>query len=51
MVEFIGQILDDQLVAELSKNPRCEGLMDDETTDISVSKQLSLAVTGNHFLQ
>lgn len=43
MVEVIGQILDDQLVAELSKSP-VWGLMVDETTDISVTKQLGLAV-------
>ncbi|CAL8238202.1 unnamed protein product, partial [Merluccius merluccius] len=43
MVEVIGQILDDQLVAEMSKSP-VWGLMVDETTDISVTKQLGLVV-------
>ncbi|KAJ8375697.1 hypothetical protein SKAU_G00062770 [Synaphobranchus kaupii] len=43
MVEIIGPILDDHLVAELSKSP-VWGLMVDETTDISVTKQLGLVV-------
>lgn len=50
MVEIIGQILDDQLVAELSKSP-VRGLMVDETTDISVTKQLGLIVRWDYFLQ
>ncbi|XP_072563772.1 zinc finger protein 862-like isoform X2 [Paramormyrops kingsleyae] len=44
MVEVIGQILDDQLVAEMSKSP-VWGLMVDEATDISVTKQLGLVVS------
>ena len=50
MVEIISQILDDQLVAELSKS-QLWGLLVDETTDISVAKQLGLVVRWDYFLQ
>ena len=43
MLELIGKMLDHQLLTEVSKSPAW-GIMVDETTDISVTKQLGLVV-------